>query len=49
MPTELIIKADSVNGVLPVTVLREDLGSDTYWQVAFRLVSTDDFEPEMRY
>ena len=46
IPTELIIKADSVNGVLPVTILREDLGSDTYWQVAFRLVSTDDFEPE---
>lgn len=35
-----------VNGVLPVTVLREHLGSDGYWQVAFRLLSTDDFEPE---
>lgn len=46
LPTELVIKADSVNGVLPVTVLRENLESDKYWQVAFRLVSTDDFEPE---
>lgn len=46
LPTELIIEPDSVNGVLPVTVLREHLGSDGYWQVAFRLLSTDDFEPE---
>ena len=32
--------------LLPVTVLREHLGSDGYWQVAFRLLATDDFEPE---
>ena len=35
IPTELIIKADSVNGVLPVTILREDLGSDTLWHTLF--------------
>ena len=46
LPTELVVKADSVNGVLPVTVLRENLGSDGHWQVAFRLLSTEDFEPE---
>lgn len=46
LPTELVIEADSVNGVLPLNILRDSLGDDAYWQVAFRLVASDDFVPE---
>lgn len=46
MPTELVIEADSVNGFLPLEILRKDLGDDEYWQVGFRLIASDDFIPE---
>lgn len=46
MPTDFVIEADSVNGILPLNILRDSLGDDAYWQVAFRLVASDDFVPE---
>lgn len=44
LPTEFVIQADSVNGVLPLTILRSSLGEEA-WQVAFRLIETGDFTP----
>lgn len=45
MPTTCVIEADSINGILPLEVLRENLGDEQNWQVAFKLMPTDDFTP----
>lgn len=44
LPSKLIVKADSVKGVLPLHILRESLGTDFY-KVTFSLVETESFVP----
>lgn len=45
MPAECVIEADSVNGFLPLEVIREDLGETESYQVTFKLIKTDQFTP----
>ncbi|MEG2556422.1 MAG: DUF4843 domain-containing protein [Odoribacter sp.] len=45
MPTECVIKADSINGILPLEVFRKELGDSLNWQVSFKLQETTDFVP----
>lgn len=44
LPSELTIEADSVNGIIPLEIMRNQLGEDR-WQVGFRLITTPDFIP----
>lgn len=45
MPQECVIEADSVNGILPLEILRENLSDSVNWQITFKLVQTEDFSP----
>lgn len=44
LPDNFEIAPDSVNGIVPVTILREQLG-DTEWQLSIRLVGNRNFTP----
>ena len=44
VPTTFTIPADSINGFVPVTILRKDLG-DSDFKLAFKLVKNDNFTP----
>ncbi len=44
IPNNLLIKADSVNGVMTIKLLRKDL-KDGFFKVRFALQETDDFVP----
>lgn len=43
IPSELVIEIDSVNGIIPVEFIRENLGNDKRWQMCLHLVATEDF------
>ena len=45
MPAECVIEADSVKGILPLEVLRNDLGDTDSYQVTFKLKKTETFTP----
>ena len=45
IPKELVIEADSVNGVIPVKIIRAGLGEEKKWQIGFKLIATTDFLP----
>ena len=44
LPETLEIAKDSINGIVPITLVRKNLDSTT-WQVAVRLVSNEHFSP----
>lgn len=49
LPENIVIPADSVNGVLPVTVIREELGeTETAWKMAVRLIANENFSPTLQ-
>lgn len=45
IPEKLVIDADSVNGVIPVRLYRNNLGNEQIWKVAFRLIPNENFTP----
>lgn len=45
IPDKLVIEADSVNGIIPVRLYRDNLGNENIWEIAFRLTSNADFLP----
>jgi len=44
IPTSFIIKADSVDGIIPLEILRESLQNNTY-KIGFTLLENDNFVP----
>ncbi|MCA5004318.1 DUF4843 domain-containing protein [Sphingobacterium bovistauri] len=44
IPTSFLVKADSVNGIIPLEILRESLGNANY-KIAFNLLENGNFVP----
>lgn len=44
IPESLVIMADSLNGLVPIKIIRDELGDQEY-RIAIKLVSNENFEP----
>lgn len=45
LPAECVIEADSVNGVLELEIIREELGDVQKWRLMVELLENDNFSP----